>query len=172
MNESRQQPSVLFVCMGNICRSPSAEGFFLRHLKLNGMSGAVHTDSAGTHSYHIGSPPDTRAIGIAAEFDVDITDLRARKVRERDFHDFDLIIAMDQGNLSTLRQFREMSSMGQGDADVRLMMEWSPQYEDQPEVPDPYYGGMADFRYMCELLDEATAGLLTQIREGDHGRGS
>ena len=171
MTDSIRSQAVLFVCMGNICRSPSAEGFFRQCLAQAGLEGLIETDSAGTHSYHLGNPPDSRAIGMASEFGVDITDLRARRIEAEDFENFDLVIAMDDHNLRTIEQFRRNAGMEPGRAEVRLMMEYSPQYADQPEVPDPYYGNSSDFRYMCELLEEATTGLLNSMRDSSRGAG-
>jgi protein-tyrosine phosphatase len=153
---------ILFVCMGNICRSPSAEGFFLHHLTNSRLRNVIETDSAGTHSYHIGHPPDTRAISEAKSFGVDISDLRARKVRITDFSDFDLILGMDHHNLGLIDNMKPMDS----GAETGLMMEYDPEagYE---EVPDPYYGAQRDFRLMCELLDKATHKLLTRLEASD-----
>lgn len=151
--------------MGNICRSPSAEGFLRHYLAQSPSLAHVQTDSAGTHSYHLGSPPDSRAISTAANLGIDISDLRARRVSDSDFSDFDLILAMDEANLATLERMREYSDLGQGHADLRLMMEFSPRFSTIREVPDPYYGGSHDFIYMCELLDEATRGLLDHLGE-------
>ena len=150
--------NILFVCMGNICRSPSAEGFFITALQESDCKNRVSTDSAGTHGYHVGHTPDSRAVETASKFGVDISDLRARKVSVSDFGDYDLIIAMDRDNFHDLQRIQPKSSK----ADLRMMMQYHP--ESQPEeVPDPYYGGMDGFNYMCELLDSATRGLLNDI---------
>jgi len=150
--------NILFICMGNICRSPSAEGFFTRQLQDSAYRDLVSTDSAGTHSYHIGHPPDPRAVETAANFDVQIGHLRARKVKASDFDEYDLLIAMDRANLSNLMALQPADSA----AEIKLMMSFHPQ--GQPaEVPDPYYGGMDGFTYMCELLEQATSGLLKEI---------
>lgn len=154
--------SVLFVCMGNICRSPSAEGFFLHHLAESSLDGKVTTDSAGTHGYHIGHPPDSRAISVASEFGVDISHLQARKVQDDDFRQFDLIIAMDDHNDSILQSMAQASA---GEARVVRMMGYSSRNEELSEVPDPYYGSETDFRFMCELLDEATQGLIEALEK-------
>jgi protein-tyrosine phosphatase len=149
--------------MGNICRSPTAEGFFRRHLRDSALADALRVDSAGTHSYHLGHAPDPRAQQVAAQRGVDLSGLRARKVTERDFHDHDLVVAMDQDNLRILRQLQSASG---GDARLELMMAWSPRFPDYREVPDPYYGGLGDFELMCELLDESTHGLLQALENG------
>jgi len=156
--------NILFVCMGNICRSPSAEGFFARALQQSVCKDRVSIDSAGTHSYHIGHAPDQRAVDTASTFGVDISRLRARKVRVDDFHNYDLIIAMDRSNYSDLQLIQPPGSA----ADLKMMMKYHPQGRPE-EVPDPYYGGIDGFTYMCELLDSATAGLLKDV-EGRLGQ--
>ena len=150
--------NILFVCMGNICRSPSAEGFFARALEQSEHKDLVSIDSAGTHSYHVGHAPDSRAVDTAFKFGVDIAHLRARKVRTADFHNYDLIVAMDRSNFADLQAFQPAGSS----ASLKMMMKYHP--EGQPEeVPDPYYGGIDGFTYMCELLESATAGLLEDV---------
>ena len=154
--------NILFICMGNICRSPAAEGFFSRHLQESSFRDKVSVDSAATHSYHIGHAPDHRAIETGNAFDVAISHLRARKIQPSDFHDFDLIIAMDHNNLADLRAIRPEGSR----AELKLMMAFHPSHADGghgEEVPDPYYGGMDGFVYMFELLETATAGLLKEV---------
>ena len=149
---------LLFVCMGNICRSPSAEGFFSHHLDKSSISDRVSTDSAGTHSYHIGNSPDSRAISEAGRFGVDISALRARKISVMDFDQFDLILAMDKHNLRLIKQLQPARSR----AKLALMMEYAPS-EGVEEVPDPYYGSQVDFTLMCDLLDLATKNLLRRL---------
>jgi protein-tyrosine phosphatase len=146
--------------MGNICRSPSAEGFFAQALQDSIYKDRVSIDSAGTHSYHLGHEPDSRAIDTAANFGVEISQLRARKVKTADFQDFDLIIAMDRNNLANLQDLQPPGSP----ASVKMMMEFHPEGQPQ-EVPDPYYGGIEGFTYMCELLDAATTGLLNDVEQ-------
>jgi len=156
--------NILFVCMGNICRSPSAEGFFAQALQASFCKEQVSIDSAGTHSYHIGHAPDLRAIEMASNFGVEIGQLRARKVSIADFHHYDLIIAMDHSNLEDLQALQPVGSV----ASLKMMMGYHP--EGHPaEVPDPYYGGTDGFKYMCELLDSATKGLLEEV-EGRLGQ--
>lgn len=150
--------NILFVCMGNICRSPSAEGFFARALEQSPCKEQVSIDSAGTHSYHVGHAPDERAVETAAQFGVDISRLRARKVSQADFYEYDLIVVMDHDNLANLQAIAPADAT----ASLKLMMDYHPQ--GQPaEVPDPYYGGMDGFKYMCELLESSTAGLLKEV---------
>jgi protein-tyrosine phosphatase len=156
--------NILFVCMGNICRSPSAEGFFASALQTSKYKDLISIDSAGTHGYHIGHTPDSRAVATALNFGVDISQLRARKVSASDFDDYDLILAMDHDNYRGLQQIRPAGSK----ADLKMMMQYHP--EAQPEeVPDPYYGGMDGFNYMCKLLAAATKGLLIEV-EGRLGQ--
>ena len=156
--------NILFVCMGNICRSPSAEGFFAKALASSPYRERVSIDSAGTHSYHTGHAPDSRAIETASGFGVDIAGLRARKVNVSDFDEYDLIIAMDHSNHQDLQAIKPAGSR----ASLKMMMSYHPQGE-PAEVPDPYYGGMNGFTYMCELLESATVGLLEDV-EGRLGR--
>jgi protein-tyrosine phosphatase len=147
--------------MGNICRSPSAEGFFIKALEQSDLKSMIHTDSAGTHGYHVGHLPDARAVATAAEFGVDISQLRARKVTPDDFHRYDLIVAMDHDNLENLKRMQPPGAR----AELKMMLDYHPD-EHLKEVPDPYYGGMDGFQYMCELLETATNSLLTDVGSG------
>ena len=149
-------PSVLFVCLGNICRSPLAEGIFRREAAARGV--AVETDSAGTGDYHIGSLPDDRACKEGTARGCDMT-MRARQVRREDFDRFDLVVAMDAANLRNLRRLA-----GPNAAKVRLMREFDPTAEKGAEVPDPYYGGPAEFTEVAEMLERSAAGLLDSLR--------
>lgn len=162
--------NILFICMGNICRSPSAEGFFRHHLAQSRWHDQVTADSAGTHSYHTGHPPDLRAIQVAKTFGVDISALRARTVQAGDFARFDLIVPMDHVNLKSLQDIASGLTGEQRKARVRLMMAYSQKYPDVSEVPDPYYGTERDFHYMCTLLDEATRELLHYVGRQIEGR--
>jgi len=146
--------------MGNICRSPSAEGFFVTALERSSIREQVVVDSAGTHGYHTGEAPDSRAVATASNFGVEIGHLRARKVGASDFENFDLIIAMDHDNFDALQRIRPQGSK----ADLKMMMQYHPEARPE-EVPDPYYGGMNGFTYMCELLQSATRGLLENVEE-------
>jgi len=161
MNSSNST-SVLFVCMGNICRSPTAEGYFRHHLAGANASTRLKVDSAGTHGYHVGDPPDSRATETALRRGIDLSALRARHVSADDFQNFDWIIAMDEHNLRLLREL----DPGNG-ARLALMMDFANGFESVREVPDPYYGGQDGFEHMCDLLDDATAGLLDQIINGE-----
>ncbi len=144
--------------MGNICRSPTAEGYFRHHLRAAGLEDAYEVDSAGTHGYHVGHPPDDRACRTAAGRGIDISMLRARRVEPGDFDRYDLVVAMDEANLAALEQ------MGRGRrARVALMLDWGD--GDVREVPDPYYGGQDGFDTMCDLLEGATLALLEDLRD-------
>jgi low molecular weight protein-tyrosine phosphatase len=150
---------ILFVCMGNICRSPTAEGVFRRALQQHARELQVEIDSAGTHEYHVGSAPDRRAIAAAARRGIDLSALRARHVSDADFEQFDLILAMDEENLQELRR-RARSEYHQR---IRLMMEFAPSALSR-NVPDPYYGGLEGFEEVLDLLEEAAQGLLEHVR--------
>ena len=150
--------SVLCVCMGNICRSPTAQAMLDLHLQRGGIGDRVLTDSAGTHGYHEGQPPDRRAREAAAAVGLDIGDQRARLLDARDLYAFDHILVMDHNNLSEVRR------LGSGPASVELFMTYAPDYG-LAEVPDPYYGGEAGFRQVVEMLDHAAEGVVQQLRE-------
>ena len=151
--------SVLMVCMGNICRSPTAEGVFRQRLHEAGLEHAVRLDSAGTHSYHIGRSPDPRASQAAAQRGYDLSDLVGRQVGPRDFEEFDLILAMDQDNLANLRR---LCPRGQ-EHKLRLFLSFSSRYAGL-EVPDPYYGGAQGFDRVLDMVEDAAEGLLAEIR--------
>jgi protein-tyrosine phosphatase len=149
---------VLFVCMGNICRSPTAEGVFRKLVQERASHLEVEIDSAGTHGYHVGDPPDRRAIAAAARRGVDLGGLRARTVEDADFEAFDLLVAMDQLNREVLLdrspdEYRER---------IRLMLEFAPS-TDLEDVPDPYYGGAVGFERVLDLVEEASTGLLDEL---------
>lgn len=150
---------ILFVCMGNICRSPTAEGVFRRVLELNAPELRVEIDSAGTHDYHVGNAPDRRAIAAAARRGIDLSSLRARHVSAEDFERFDLILAMDEENLRELRSRARREHHER----IRLMMEFAPAAISR-SVPDPYYGGPEGFEDVLDLLEEAAQGLLEHVR--------
>lgn len=151
---------VLFVCMGNICRSPTAQGVFSRLVKEHGLSNEIIVDSAGTHAYHVGNPPDKRAQMAAAKRQVDLSGLAARQVVHADFEQFDYVLAMDRDNLDILSALCPGGMNGK----VRLFMDFA---QDVPvqEVPDPYYGGSKGFDRVLDLVESAANGLLTHIRE-------
>ena len=154
--------SVLFVCMGNICRSPTAHALFREAVTAAGLDDEIAVDSAGTHAYHIGNPPDARATATALERKVDMTDLRARQVCAADFAQFDYVVAMDRDNLALL----EVSCPPAAQDRLSLMLHWAEGWGD--EVPDPYYGGDEGFIRVFDLLTEASRGLLAHI-VSNHG---
>ena len=159
MAESRKKTSVLFVCMGNICRSPSAEGVFRYHVEAAGMTEFVEIDSAGTHAYHVGEPADRRACAAAERRGMSLEGIRARRVSSEDFERFDYIIAMDEDNLTHL----EDESPDEHRHKLRLFLEFAQLGE--REVPDPYYGGAAGFERVLDLVEEASRGLLETLSD-------
>lgn len=150
---------VLFVCMGNICRSPTAHGVFRELVRREGLEGQVQIDSAGTHAYHVGNPPDRRAQATAERRGIEISDLRARQVQPEDFERFDYIIAMDADNLADLEAICPAGMEGR----LRLFLDFAPERPER-EVPDPYYGGPQGFEQVFDLVEEAARGLLEEIR--------
>lgn len=148
---------VLFVCMGNICRSPTAEGVFQHKVKQAGLQDQISIDSAGTHAYHVGNPPDGRAQQAAIKRDIDLSTQRARRVTEDDFVNFDYVIAMDESNKEDLLAI----CPGGYEERVQLFL----QYSDDPanEVPDPYYGQGRGFEIVLDLVEDAAEGLLNHI---------
>ena len=149
---------VLFVCMGNICRSPTAEGVFRHVVESAGLSETITIDSAGTHNYHVGAEPDKRSQQAAALRGYDLSQLRGRQVNVQDFHEFDYILAMDADNLANLQRICPDGLSHK----VRLFLEHSKRFE-QREVPDPYYGGGQGFEHVLDLIEDASAGLLEKI---------
>jgi len=150
---------VLFVCLGNICRSPTAEGVFRAQVAAAGLSEVIGIDSAGTAAWHIGKAPDQRAQAAATRRGYDLTALRGRQVAVADFGEFDYILAMDRSNLADL--------LAQCPADqrhkVRLFLSFSSQWQNH-EVPDPYYGGADGFDQVLDMVEDAAHGLLSDIR--------
>jgi len=151
---------VLFVCMGNICRSPTAQGVFAALVRQHGLDEAIYVDSAGTHSYHIGSSPDPRARSAALRRGIDISDQRARKLTVADFEEFDFVLVMDRENLETVEDMCPPAHAGK----VRLLLEYAPHLGIE-EVPDPYYGGAAGFERVLDMIEAASEGLLDHIRQ-------
>ena len=149
--------SVLFVCMGNICRSPTAEGVF-RHMLAEAGLEHIEVDSAGTHAYHVGEPPDRRSQAAAERRGIEtLADIRARRVAAADFERFDYILAMDRDNLALL--------IDQADAEhhdkIRLFLQFGTGHE--REVPDPYYGGATGFERVLDLIEDASTGLMREL---------
>jgi protein-tyrosine phosphatase len=149
---------ILFLCMGNICRSPTAEGVFRSLAARLAPDLDLEADSAGTHGYHVGHAPDARSQQVALARGVDLSGLRARQLTHADFDAFDLILAMDQDNLEFASR---LAPPGRRER-LRLLLEYAP---GQPlrEVPDPYYGGLEDFELVFDLASQATHGLLTSL---------
>jgi len=151
---------VLFVCTGNICRSPSAEGLFLHKVAAAGLSDRIKVDSAGTHDYHVGDAPDPRAQEAATKRGYDLSRLRGRQVIRRDFLEFDYVLAMDRLNLKSLKPICPPEQA----AKLKLFMEYAPHAEDL-EMPDPYGGSDEDFDAVLNLLEAAADGLLAHLRQ-------
>lgn len=150
---------VLFVCLGNICRSPTAEGVFRKLVEEEDLLDAIVIDSAGTHAYHVGAPPDRRAREAASRRGIDLSGLRGRQATREDLHYYDYVLAMDQDNHRYL-----LDIAGERRDKVQLLMEFSEEY-DEFEVPDPYYGGARGFERVLDMIESASRGLLTDIRE-------
>ena len=149
------------VCLGNICRSPMADGLLRRKVKEQNLN--VLVDSAGTANYHIGSPPDHRMIDAAKSRGTDIQNLRARQFSKKDFQDFDLIYVMDESNLSNVIKLTTNSTEQQK---VKLILEELYPNESK-RVPDPYYGSMKDFMDVYNLLDKVTDVIIEKIKNGE-----
>ncbi len=156
----KKEVSVLFVCMGNICRSPTAEGVFAKRLADAGLDERVDVDSAGTHAYHVGEPPDPRAQRTAASRGVDLSRQRARKAVAEDFETFDYVLAMDRDNLERLREICPEGA----EHKLQLFLSYAAEL-DIDEVPDPYYGGPAGFDRVLDMIEAAADGLLEEIRK-------
>lgn len=150
---------VLFVCMGNICRSPTAEGVFRKTVQEAGMTEHIEIDSSGTHAYHIGSAPDARASQAASVRGYDLSGLVGRQVDAGDFERFDYILAMDRDNLENLHRRCPKEHRHK----LALFLTYSARYKGQ-EVPDPYYGGAQGFDLVLDMVEDAAAGLLADIR--------
>lgn len=150
---------ILFVCMGNICRSPTAEGVFRKVWQETAPDLRLRIDSAGTHAYHIGEPPDPRSQRAALRRNVDLSQQRARRVDVADFERFHLIVAMDKLNIELLRDL----SPPEYHERIRLMLEFAP-HLGRVEVPDPYYGGSNGFEHVLDLVEEGSRGLIEHLR--------
>jgi protein-tyrosine phosphatase len=159
---------VLFVCMGNICRSPTAEAVFADLLRREQPLAGIEVDSAGTHDYHIGQPPDRRSIAAARRRGIDMSALRARQLVAADFGRFDLLLAMDERNRRDMLARAPAPPAGARGAQtalaarVRLLLDYAPELGVQ-EVPDPYYGTARDFEYVLDVIETAARGLLAAL---------
>lgn len=149
---------ILFVCMGNICRSPSAEGVFRKRVQEKGLEDHFEIDSAGTHGYHVGSAPDKRSVQCALSRDIDIRDLKARRLTLEDGDEYDYILVMDQTNLEDAREILPRKPK----AVVKKLLEYGHGLK-ETDVPDPYYGGANGFEHVLDLLENACAGLLDEL---------
>ncbi|PKO87545.1 MAG: phosphotyrosine protein phosphatase [Betaproteobacteria bacterium HGW-Betaproteobacteria-10] len=151
---------VLLVCMGNICRSPTAEVVLRQYIKLNNLGDKVEVDSAGTHGYHVGEAPDSRTQRAAAVRGYNLSQLRARKVARQDLDYFDLILAMDRSNLDNLRRMATPEQQ----ARIKLFMQYAKNFEDD-EVPDPYYGLGHGFDLVLDMVEDAAQGLIEEVKQ-------
>jgi protein-tyrosine phosphatase len=151
---------VLFVCMGNICRSPTAEAVFRNCVEKAGLLERLHIDSAGTHDYHVGAAPDARAQEAAKRRGYDMSKLRGRQVEAQDFFRFDYVLAMDNENLVRLERLRPDEARSH----LGLMLEFAEHHKEW-EVPDPYYGGKDGFERVLDMVEDAANGLLQHIRQ-------
>ncbi len=152
--------NVLFVCMGNICRSPTAHGVFRHLVEAEGLTPKIYIDSAGTHAYHVGEPPDRRAQATALSRGIDMSDLRARRAIEKDFEYFDYVLAMDDDNFSVLQNLAPPDRLDR----LMLFMDFASDMTER-EVPDPYYGGIKGFELVFDMIEAASRGLLQDIKQ-------
>jgi protein-tyrosine phosphatase len=155
--------SVIFVCAGNICRSPTAEGIFRKFVADAGMADRFEIDSAGTNGYHVGDGPDPRAQRAAVRRGYDLSGLRARKFERSDFRRFDIVLAADLENRDFLSRLAQPSNAYR----LRMMMDFA-KLHDEREVPDPYYGGDRGFEQVIDMLEDAARGLLEALRAGEN----
>ncbi|MGV6827549.1 MAG: low molecular weight protein-tyrosine-phosphatase [bacterium] len=151
---------VLFVCMGNICRSPTAHGVFRKIVEDRELASKISIDSAGTHAYHVGNPPDERAQATAVRRGINLSDLRARQASAGDFSEFDYVLAMDEDNYQILASLCPTDERHR----LRLFMDFAPELGIR-EVPDPYYGGPSGFEQVFDMVEAASEGLLDEIIE-------
>lgn len=151
---------LLFICMGNICRSPTAEGVFRHLAQQSGLAQQLIIDSAGTHNYHPNSPPDHRSQQHAARRGYDLSSLRARQLHDQDFEKFDLLLVMDWDNLA----LTEQRCPPEHTSKLRRMTEFCIKH-DAPVIPDPYYGGEAGFDHVLDLIEDASKGLLMHVQQ-------
>jgi len=151
---------ILMVCMGNICRSPTAEVVCREYVRKNGLGAKVEIDSAGTHGYHVGESPDGRTQRAAALRGYDLSQLRARKVAPQDLDYFDLILAMDKSNLDNLQRM----SRPEHQEKIRLFMSYASHFDDE-EVPDPYYGLGHGFDLVLDMVEDAASGVVAELQK-------
>lgn len=151
---------VLFICMGNICRSPTAEGVFHKLVESDQVDHKFEIDSAGTHAFHVGDAPDLRAQKAAKDRDVDLAHLRARKVVVGDYHDYDYLLVMDEDNYQIVMEFCPDEHKHK----VKYFLEYAP-HLNTLEVPDPYYGGKYGFERVLDMVEEASTGFLNSLKQ-------
>jgi protein-tyrosine phosphatase len=161
MRRTLPRMRILFVCMGNICRSPTAEGVMRHMLEREQLTDEIEVDSAGTGAWHAGSPPDERATEAARARGI-VLEGTARQVTDADFEEFDLILCADGDNVAALR---DMAPLGTEDR-IQLLRSYDPDGDDDLDVPDPYYGGDRGFEDVLDQVDAACRGLLAEIRPG------
>ena len=149
---------LLFLCTGNICRSPTADAIFRHKIQERALEGRVECDSAGTHGYHIGNPPDNRSMSTASEKGVDMSELRARRIEQSDFYDFDLILAMDDGHMRHLQEIAPADRT----ANLAMFLDFTSGVPDK-NVPDPYYGAHSGFEHVFDLIDRGVDGLFEYL---------
>ncbi|WP_419903454.1 low molecular weight protein-tyrosine-phosphatase [Kiloniella sp.] len=150
---------VLFVCTGNICRSPSADGILRHKLAEENLDHLIETDSVGTHSYHVGEPPTPTGLNLAAKRGYDYADLRARQLNQNDFNEFDLILAMDHGHLDIIQNNCPERHLPK----VAMFLDFCDQVS--KEVNDPYYGGPSDYEAMLDVIETGVNGLIAHLRQ-------
>jgi low molecular weight protein-tyrosine phosphatase len=158
--KQQKKIGVIFVCMGNICRSPTAEAVFRDCVEKAGLLESIHIDSAGTHDYHIGEAPDARTQRAALQRGYDMSQLRGRQVGVEDFARFDYVLAMDEANLSILQRLRPRDAQSH----LGLFLEFAERHSER-EVPDPYFGGAEGFERVLDMVEDAANGLLKQVRQ-------
>lgn len=157
--EIRPMYKILFVCTGNICRSPTAEGALRHAIASRGLEKLMHVDSAGTHGYHIGEAPDRRSIAVAKKRGIEIGSLKARKVTPADFHEFDLILGLDTEHLLHLKRMSPKDAK----AETALFLDYVG--HDEKDVPDPYYSDNAHFEYVLDLIEAGVEPLIDKIQK-------
>ncbi|AEG31234.1 low molecular weight protein-tyrosine-phosphatase [Thiomicrospira cyclica] len=155
-----QSVGVLFICMGNICRSPTAHAVFRKLVEQAGLVNKIRIDSAGTHAYHIGNPPDPRSMETAASRNIAMADLRARKVAFSDFYEFDYLLVMDDHNYQLVIELGPREEHHR----VSYLLDFAPEVG-RKDVPDPYYGGPQGFEQVFDMVETACANLLSTIRQ-------
>lgn len=160
MTQSQKKVSVIFVCLGNICRSPTAHGVFRQMVKEAGLEKSILIDSAGTAAYHVGKKADSRSIQVATKRGIEMNDLRARQVDLGDLIQFDYVLAMDESNYANILDI----SLPEHKSKIHMFLEFATEFEEK-EVPDPYYGGPDGFDYVFDMVTDASKGLLADIKE-------